>query len=149
MALKYVVTKQIFGFDQSKTEKFVPRQVISGQVDFRKLCTQVCQICGAHRGIVQLVITGLVDALVNNLDNGTSVQLGEFGVFRPAIRAKAANTPEEATVEKIYRRRINFTPGPALKDVMTKLSINRFTIPSTDYTGNNPDENEEDPEGGF
>ncbi|HCC52561.1 MAG TPA: DNA-binding protein, partial [Porphyromonadaceae bacterium] len=29
MALKYVVTKQVFGFDKSKTEKYVARQVVS------------------------------------------------------------------------------------------------------------------------
>lgn len=88
MALKYVVTKQVFGFDKTKTEKYVARQVTSEQVSFSKLCMQVGQICGAHRGTVQLVIAGLVDALVNNLDDGKSVQLGEFGIFRPGIRAK-------------------------------------------------------------
>ncbi len=148
MALKYVVTKQIFGFDETKTERFVPVQVLSGQVDFKKLCTQVCQICGAHRGTVNLVIAGLVDALVNNLDNGCSVQLGEFGIFKPAIRAKASDTEEEATVDNIYRRRINFTPGAALKDAMSKVSINRFTPPITDYTAK-PTGNEEYPEETF
>ncbi len=68
MGLKYVVTKQVFGFDETRTEKFVPKQVITGQVSFSKLCTQVGQICGAHRGTVQLVIAGLVDALINNLE---------------------------------------------------------------------------------
>lgn len=60
MGLKYVVAKQVFGFDQTRTAKFVQKQVITGQVSFNKLCTQVGQICGAHRGTVQLVIAGLV-----------------------------------------------------------------------------------------
>ena len=134
MALKYVVTKQVFGFDPTKTEKYVARQVTSGQVSFSKLCTQVGQICGAHRGTVQLVIAGLVDALVNNLDDGKSVQLGEFGIFRPGIRAKASETEEGVTASSIYRRRVLFTPGTALKDVMTKASLTRFASPDIDYT---------------
>lgn len=142
MSLKYIVTKQTFGFDPDKTEKYVPRQVLSGQVNFKKLCTQVGQICGAHRGTVQLVITGLVDALVNNLDDGKSVQLGEFGTFRPAIRAKASDEKENATVDRIYRRRINFTPGTALQDVMNKASIMRFTVPNTDYTTSDEEQEE-------
>ena len=137
MALKYVVTKQVFGFDKSKTEKYVARQVVSGQVSFSKLCTQVGQICGAHRGTVQLVIAGLVDALINNLDDGKSVQLGEFGTFRPGIRTKAASTEEDVSAENIYRRRIIFTPGTALKDVMNKASVTRFITPDTDYTKSN------------
>jgi len=134
MALKYVVTKQIFGFDETKKEKYVARQVMTGQVNFKKLCTQISQICGAHRGTVQLVISGMVDVLVNNLDDGKSVQLGEFGTFRPAIRARAADDKEKANVDSIYRRRITFTPGAALKDVMNKASISLFSIPDTDYT---------------
>lgn len=140
MSLKYVVTKQVFGFDPQKTEKYVPRQVLAGQVNFQKLCTQVGQICGAHRGNVQLVITGLVDALINNLDDGKSVQLGEFGIFRPAIRAKASNDEKDATADRIYRRKINFIPGAALKEVMNKASIVRFTVPNTDYTTPNEEE---------
>lgn len=142
MALKYVVTKQVFGFDKEKKEKFVARQVLNGQVTFKKLCTQISQICGAHRGTVQLVIAGLVDVLVNNLDDGKSVQLGEFGIFRPAIRAKAADDEKDANVDSIYRRRIHFTPGEALKGVMNQASISRFNMPDTDYT--KQDEEEED-----
>lgn len=134
MGLKYVVAKQVFGFDQTKTEKFVPKQVITGQVSFNKLCTQVGQICGAHRGTVQLVIAGLVDALVNNLDDGKSVKLGEFGTFRPAIRAKASDKEEDANTNAIYRRRIVFTPGTAIKDAMNNASITRYLKPDTDYT---------------
>jgi predicted histone-like DNA-binding protein len=134
MALKYVVTKQVFGFDESKTEKYVARQVGSGQVSFSKLCTQIGQICGAHRGTVQLVIAGLVDALINNLDDGKSVQLGEFGTFRPGIRAKAASTEQDVFAENIYRKRIIFTPSPTLKDVISRVSVTHFTTPDTDYT---------------
>lgn len=134
MGLKYVVTKQVFGFDPLRTEKYVPKQVITGQVTFSKLCTQVGQICGAHRGTVQLVIAGLVDALVNNLDDGKSVQLGEFGIFRPSIKAKAADKEEEADASRIYKRKIIFTPGSALKQAMNNTSITRYAVPDTDYT---------------
>lgn len=75
----------------------------------------VGQICGAHRGTVQLVIAGLVDVLVNNIEDGKSVQLGEFGTFRPAINAKAADTEEEANATKIYRKTVKFTPGACIE----------------------------------
>lgn len=137
MELKYVVTKQVFGFDATRTPKYVARPVTSCQVSFSKLCAQVGQICGAHRGTVQLVIAGLVDALVNNLDDGKSMQLGEFGIFRPGVRAKASDTEEEASVASVYRRKINFTPRAALKDGMNKVSLTRFAMPDTDYTDGN------------
>jgi len=136
MSLNYVVTKQVFGFDDSNSEKFVARQVTSGSVEFKKLCAQISQICGAHRGTVQLVISGLIDAMINNLEDGKSVKLGEFGCFRPGIRAKAADNEEDVSANSIYRRKIHFTPGTLFKNAMKDTSITRFTAPKTDYTGN-------------
>ncbi len=110
---------------------------------------------GARRAQIKrqaAYIAGLVDVLTNNLDDGKSVQLGEFGTFRPGIRAKAASTEEDVSAENIYRKRIIFTPGTALKDVMSKVSVTRFTTPDTDYTksnsnnsGGNDDEGDIDP----
>lgn len=141
MPLKFVTTKRTFGFDKSQTVKYVARQVLNGEIDTKKLCTQVCQICGAHRGVVQQVLTGLVDVMVNNLDNGYSIRFGEFGIFKPAIRAKAADTEKEANGHSVYRRRIAFVPGEALKDMLEKAKIRAYEIPDTDYTvnGNNND----------
>lgn len=40
MGLKYVVAKQVFAFDETKSEKYVVKQVSSGKISFSKLCTQ-------------------------------------------------------------------------------------------------------------
>ena len=44
MALKYVVKKRVFGFDKTKTEKYVAQNVITNTVNFRDLCKEV-SIC--------------------------------------------------------------------------------------------------------
>ncbi|MCD7899757.1 MAG: HU family DNA-binding protein [Bacteroides sp.] len=134
MSLKTVVTKRVFGFDPTKAEKYVVRSVVSGKISNKKLLVLVSQICGAHRGIVQQVVAGVIDAMVNMLEEGMSVELGDFGTFRPAIRAKAADTRADATANTIYRRRIVFTPGEALRDMLEKTSIQSYSIPDTDYT---------------
>jgi len=144
MALNYVVTKRVFGFDESKSEKFVVRPVSSGEVSFEKLCTQVSQVCGAHRGVVQQVIAGTVDVMINNLDDGKTVRLGEFGLFRPTLSTKAVDTEEEATASCVCRKRIHFTPGAALKHAVNRMALTRYAIPDTDWTdgssgGGNPD----------
>lgn len=124
MSLKTVVTKRVFGFDPTKAEKYVVRSVVSGKISNKKLLVLVSQICGAHRGIVQQVVAGVIDAMVNMLEEGMSVELGDFGTFRPAIRAKAADTRADATANTIYRRRIVFTPGEALRDMLEKPPFN-------------------------
>ena len=95
MALEYVVTKRVFGFDKDKNEKYVAKSVRSGKVNFAKMCRKVSQLCGVHRKVVDLVVSGLVDKMAEDIDDGKSVQLGEFGIFSPTIRAKSADDEKE------------------------------------------------------
>ena len=104
MALEYVVTKRVFGFDDTKTEKYVAKSVRSGQMSFSKTCAKVSRLCGVHRKVVDLVVSGLVDMMAEDIDDGKSVQLGEFGIFRPTIKAKSADTAEGVTASNIDRK---------------------------------------------
>lgn len=137
MALEYVVTKRVFGFDKTKSEKFVAKSVGSGEVSFEKLCSRVSQICGIHRATVNLVISGLVDMMSDDIDDGKSVRLGEFGMFRPSIRTKSANSAKEVTAGNIISKRIIFTPGKIFQRTLSDMSVTRSAIPDTDYTNGN------------
>jgi len=153
MSIKYKVVKQIFGFDQSKSPRYVAKSVTGEMLDFEKVCHQVCQICGIHRGIVYVVISGLLDVLVNNLGMGHSVKLGEFGILRPGIRAKAQTSEEEADSQTIYRRRVTFVPGKMLKNFLQNVSITRMVPQDVDYTdgssGNGNSGGDDSGDGGF
>lgn len=85
MALEYVVTKRVFGFDKDKNEKYVAKSVRSGRVSFSKMCGKVSRLCGVHRKVVDLVVSGLVDMIAEDIDDGKSVQMGEFGIFSPTF----------------------------------------------------------------
>lgn len=134
MALEYVVTKRVFGYDESKTEKYVARSVRSGQISFSKMCAKVSRLCGIHRKVVDLVVSGLVDMMAEDIDDGKSVQLGEFGIFRPTIKARSANTAEEVTASNIVRKRIVFTPGKIFQRTLGEMNITRAVPIDTDYT---------------
>ena len=88
MALKYVVKKRVFGFDKTKTEKYVAQNVITNTVNFRDLCKEVSMFGMIPEGAVKHVIDALIDALNTNLNKGLSVQLGDFGCFRPGMSCK-------------------------------------------------------------
>ena len=89
MAIKYEVKKVVFGFDKTNTEKFVAQTKVLGLVKFDKLCEDVQKVSMAPRGVVKMVIDGLIDTLNMDLDKGYSVQLGDFGCFRPGLNAKS------------------------------------------------------------
>lgn len=145
MGLEYVVTKRVFGFDQTKAEKYVAKSVGSGRVSFDVTCNRVSQICGVHRKIVDLIVSGLVDVMMYDIQDGKTVQLGEFGLFRPALRTKSADTAEKITANSITTRRIVFTPGQILQNTLQRMSVTRSVVPDTDYTdgGSNSGEPED------
>ena len=66
MALNYEVKKRVFGFDETKTEKYVAQMKTLGVVGFKDLCDEVSKIGMAPRGVVKLVLDGLIDTL--NMD---------------------------------------------------------------------------------
>lgn len=134
MALEYVVTKRVFGFDKDKNEKYVAKSVRSGKVNFAKMCRKVSQLCGVHRKVVDLVVSGLVDKMAEDIDDGKSVQLGEFGIFSPTIRAKSADDEKDVSSKSIVQRKIIFYPGKIFKDTLEDMSITRRVEIETDYT---------------
>ena len=125
MALNYEVKKRVFGFDKTKTEKYVAQLKTLGMVEFGDLCDEVTQVGMAPRGVVKMVLDGLIDTLNMNINKGFSVQLGDFGCFRPGLNAKSQDKEEDVKSDTVYRRKIIFTPGQQFKEMLTRASVTR------------------------
>ena len=128
MAIKYEVKKVVFGFDKTKTEKFVAQAKVLGMVEFKTLCEEVQKVSMAPRGVVKMVIDGLIDTLNMDLDKGYSVQLGDFGCFRPGLNAKSQAGVKEVDANTVYRRKIIFTSGSYFKEMLGKVSVERLEL---------------------
>ena len=136
MAIKYEVKKVVFGFDKSKTEKFVAQTKVLGMVEFKTLCEEVQKVSMAPRGVVKMVIDGLIDTLNMDLDKGYSVQLGDFGCFRPGLNAKSQAGVEDVDANTVYRRKIIFCPGSYFKSMLGKATVERLTLGKGTVVGN-------------
>lgn len=89
MAFRYVVKKRVFGFDESKSEKYVAASFSIGEISYDRLCDQVTKEGMAPRGVVKMVMDGLIDALSTYVSLGATVKLGDFGTIRPGLNCKA------------------------------------------------------------
>ena len=127
MALKYVVKKRVFGFDKTKTEKYVAQNVITNTVNFRDLCKEVSMFGMIPEGAVKHVIDALIDTLNTNLNKGLSVQLGDFGCFRPGMNCKSQNEEKDVDADTVRRVKIVFTPGYKFKAPTATTSSTRST----------------------
>lgn len=83
---------------------------------------------------VDLVAAGLVDIMSEEIEDGKTVRLGDFGLFRPSFVGKCADTQEGVTASNIVRKRILFFPGKAFSAMLDKMSVTRMAMPDTDYT---------------
>lgn len=128
MAIKYEVKKVVFGFDKTKTEKYVAQTKVLGMVGFKSLCEEVQKVSMAPRGVVKMVIDGLIDTLNMDLDKGYSVQLGDFGCFRPGLNAKSQAGVNDVDANTVYRRKIIFTPGSYFKNMLGKANVERLVL---------------------
>lgn len=126
MGLKYVVKKRVFGFDKTKTEKYVAQHFITNTMNFKQLCNEVSKLGLIPEGTVKHVLDGMIDALVINLNKGISIQLGDFGCFRPGINCKSQDTAEAVDASTIQRVKIIFTPGCKFKEMLREISIQKL-----------------------
>ena len=76
-------------------------------------------------GAVKHVIDAMIDALNTNLNKGLSVQLGDFGCFRPGMRCKSQDEEKDVDADTIERVKIVFTPGYKFKDMLKRVSIQK------------------------
>ena len=118
MALRYVVKKRMIGFGKEKTEKYVAQNFITNTVNFKDLCDEISKVGMVPSGAVKFVLDALIDTLNINLNKGISVQLGDFGQFRPGISSESQETEAAVDSDTIRRVKIVFTPGYKFKDMM-------------------------------
>lgn len=65
------------------------------------------------------------------MEIGASVNLGEFGTFRPSFGCKSQENAEEVTTETLKNRKIIFTPGDLLKNMIKTVSIQKLDVTRT------------------
>lgn len=124
MSVKYRKRKIVLQFDkENPVSKYVATNVTVGSIGYNKLCDEVNQRTGMHRGIVDVVLKGVQDTMVSFLEEGFSVKLGEFGTFRPAIQAKGQDKEEDVDSRTISRVKIIFTPGVKFQEMLSNISI--------------------------
>lgn len=66
-------------------------------------------------GDIKSVITNFVEALIDKLYSGQSVNIKDFGVFSLSARTVGAETVEECTAKNIKAVKINFRPSTTIR----------------------------------
>jgi len=103
MAVRYVVRKRKVGFGTQKVEKYVAQNFITNNMNFKELCEEITKIGMVPSGAMKFVLDALIDTLNLNLRKGISIQLGDFGQFRPGLSSECQETEKETMVKHPIR----------------------------------------------
>lgn len=106
-------------------------------MDFRDLCEEITKVGMVPSGAVKFVLDALIDTLNLNLRKGISVQLGDFGCFRPGMNCESQETEKDVDSDTIRRVKIIFTPGYKFKDMLSKVSVLKMVV--SDEGANKPE----------
>ncbi|MBC5633189.1 hypothetical protein [Parabacteroides hominis] len=132
MALRIRRIKKAFGFDETKTQKYVLVPDRATVVTFEHLCDQVVQVSSINRGMVQSTLYGLVQSMKTFIQQGHSVQVAGFGTFIPSFNAKSSLVEKDVNVDAIRKVKLRFIPSAELRQLLDNMEFEFDVVESTD-----------------
>jgi len=121
--MKYKKIVRINPRDPGAPGKFYVQPITDGTVTKKTLADDLVLISSLSRGDISSVIENLIDILPKYLLMGKSVQLGELGTLRVSFSSEGADTREQLTTSMIRGKKVIFTPGRLLKEMLPKLTF--------------------------
>lgn len=123
MPLNYQVQKKAFGFDDSKTQKYVVSAKRGHTVSYEDVLSEVSKQSHLNPGQVYTAIEALIDVSITFMQQGHGVKLGDFGILKPSFSAASSVNSEGANASSIRRKKILFRPGKRLAKFIQDLSV--------------------------
>ena len=123
--MKYKMTARRNPVDPSAPKKYYASPVYNGKITKKEIADDLVLISSLSRGDISSVIENLLDSVPKFMLRGYSVQLGELGTLRISFSSEGVDNPEDFTVAMVKGKKIVFTPGPAFRDILNRLSIEK------------------------
>ena len=113
--------------DPTAPAKFYMQPVHDGRVNKKMITDDLVLVSSLSRGDISSVIENLIDIMPKYLLMGKSVQLGELGTLRISFSSEGADSIGELNPSMVRGKKIIFTPGTLLKEILPKLTFELAT----------------------
>ena len=127
-SVTYSVVPRINPRDKEAAPKFYAQAQARGDVNIREIASRIQGTCTVTKADVYAVLVALEDVIVEALQNGEIVRLGELGTFQVGLSGKGAVTSEDYDTSLIRKARINFRPGLTLAGMLSSLNFSKMAI---------------------
>ena len=124
--------------------KYYAQAQARGDVNVREMAEWIQSTCTVTKADVYAVLVALEDVIVEALQNGEIVRLGELCTLQVGLSGKGALSEDDYEASLIKRAKVNFRPGIAIAGMLSSLNFTKVAIK---YTKEEEEEDLPDDEG--
>jgi len=121
MSIRYVVQQRKDPRDPAASPKYYLISKTFAAVDRNFLIKDMVKNTSLTANEAATGIDYLFDSIPKFLSMGFTVQLGNLGYFTIIINSEGSDTEQEATVDKIKRRRLVFVAGKEVRQLINEM----------------------------
>jgi predicted histone-like DNA-binding protein len=125
MSILYKVIAMINPRQPLAPAKFFARAIRKERLNIKQISKIISGKTSLDHVDTQAVVLALVDVVINELQEGRSVQLGDLGTFSLSVSSEGAETADKFTPSAIKKVRINYRPGSELTGVLKNLKFEK------------------------
>lgn len=140
MAVKVKIVQRINPQNKEEEKKFYAQSSVNGSVSLDTLARRIAKASMATRGDVHGVLASLVDEIIESLEEGNSVKLGDLGTMRVSVSSTGSETKEDVSANNVKQTRIVYTPSTMLKARLNQISFRLEKV--TDETTTEEDDSD-------
>ncbi|MFK5958374.1 MAG: DNA-binding protein [Lutibacter sp.] len=107
--------------DDTAASKYYAYAITTGMVDFERLAYLVSNQCTVRVSDCLAVLRALEHNMMDELEQGRTVQFGDLGLFHIGVSSEGKTTPEEVNSATVKGARMNFRPAKRLRKMLKGL----------------------------
>ena len=108
--------------------KYYAQAQARGDVNVREMAERIQSTYTVTKADVYAVLVALEDVIVDALQNGEIVRLGELCTLQVGLSGKGALSEDDYEASLIKRAKVNFRPGIAIAGMLSSLNFTKVAI---------------------
>ena len=128
MGVSVTVQKRVLKFTENEKTVYVAKAQRGDVIMPDKIAKYVAKDTGAPQAQVKMILDTLVESMMDWIEEGHGVKLGNFGSFMPTAKSASSEVPEEVGVKRMW---VTFYASKQLKNRLDEVKYsteNEFAV---------------------
>lgn len=117
--------RRVNPLDVEAPQKFYAAAVSDGKVDLKRLATNISKRCTVTRTDCLAVLDAFIETIIEELEDGKRVELGEFGFFGITVRSEGEDNADDISSANVLKAHMRFRPGKEFRKMLRRLEFSK------------------------